>query len=665
MSRSQASQHIGLMARRGNETNVLSSPNNLVSDIYVCPQCWQEDLATFGDFAFYRSHHMPGVTVCHKHGCSLRKYDEGKDVDQYTILEEKANALTYANFCHDMLHSGIQCDFLSIKKLVPSIHLATYINQEEVLFQLMQKYGSVDVIKANLVTISQKTEFEQIASERFSLISPWREDIIALKCNICGREFISSPYRVISGWGCPQCDCVFTNDELFQRLFDAQNDGTYTLLSPFTGMSDYITVHHSICSKNQRIRARSFIIENTRCECEHMISEEQARASIEYSGEFKVEAFESTSIPVRIRHMVCGHTFSWNYHKFLQYPWCKICNPRIPTQETFIQEIENLVGDEYILEGEYVNRTSTVQIRHNRCGCVQTYRPSRFLDGARCSKCTTEYTKTELERVVREISLGKYLCVGPKTKNLETVKDTDTGVEKYMSQQRILQELMRPTPSPILPLKRRNLNIAMPTTQEKSLFTWLCNHYSQNDMIFLEDIQIDGLDYNIIKNAMQEFVESKKLKRIAPGIFSFHDTTFTPHETIIHKYMLRNGKRIGFLTNHSFAYDLGLSDEKPKRISIVTNKESQQHGRNRTFLGVDLKLHGSRIPVDDSNYAQLAVLTFVLSEKRLKCCTQGDKNNVLRQWLETKEITYSDFDDYYQYFPSWAKNIIAQIYGDK
>lgn len=595
-----------------------------------------------------------------------------------------------------MLYSGIQCDLSSmmqlirrklmkekteyllekeetaeyealfaggIKNYISSVAPAvSYTDQKECLALLLLLFGSVEELKAELVTASLQSDFNQVAADRFEMLSPWREDILELKCTVCGFRFFTTPYRLISGWGCPNCDRELSDDAMFQRLFDSQNDGTYTLCSEFLGLSKHITLHHNTCGSTYKIRARNFIIENARCECEYMISEEQARTAIESFGEFELLTFESTSAPVQIRHLKCKRAFSWNYYGFLQHPWCKLCSPSVSGQDMFIREMKELVGNEYTLMDNYVDRTSKVRMRHNQCNCTHEYLPARFLDGGRCSKCTPEYTRAEFARVVREISLGRYVWNGPKTNNLEIVLDTATGDEKYLSQARILQELMRPTPSPILPLKEKNLNVALPVTNAESVFAWLCEHYTQSELISLEDIKIDGLSYAVTKNAAQTLVEDGKLIRVTSGLFSFPNFTFSPYEIMAHKYLIRNGKRIGYLKDHSFAYELGLREKMPQRISIATNQESQRHGRSRTFLGMDLKLHGSSVPIDNKNYPILTVLSFLINEKRLKCCTQGDKNQAIQKWLTEKNIVAADFEEYYQYFPSWSKKMIESIY---
>ena len=61
------------------------------------------------------------------------------------------------------------------------------------------------------------------------------------------------------------------------------------------------------------------------------------------------------------------------------------------THEDFVEEVYNLVGDEYKVTGSYVNSQTKIEIKHNHkdCNyCTFTPTPSRFLRGQRCPICT-------------------------------------------------------------------------------------------------------------------------------------------------------------------------------------------------------------------------------------------------------------------------------------
>lgn len=59
------------------------------------------------------------------------------------------------------------------------------------------------------------------------------------------------------------------------------------------------------------------------------------------------------------------------------------------THEEFVQEVYDLVGDEYTVLGEYVKAREKIQIRHNTCGDEYMVLPNAFTSkGIRCPKCS-------------------------------------------------------------------------------------------------------------------------------------------------------------------------------------------------------------------------------------------------------------------------------------
>ena len=62
--------------------------------------------------------------------------------------------------------------------------------------------------------------------------------------------------------------------------------------------------------------------------------------------------------------------------------------PKKKTQEEFIQEVYNLVKDEYTVLGEYINCHTKILVRHNKCNNEYYVCPNNFLNGKRCPKCS-------------------------------------------------------------------------------------------------------------------------------------------------------------------------------------------------------------------------------------------------------------------------------------
>lgn len=90
--------------------------------------------------------------------------------------------------------------------------------------------------------------------------------------------------------------------------------------------------------------------------------------------------------------------------------------PRRKTHEEFVKEVYELVGDEYEVLGLYVNNHSGIGIKHHKCGNLINVKPYNFLNGNRCKYCgqrhkrTTEEFKEEVYNLVGEdyIVVGEY-----------------------------------------------------------------------------------------------------------------------------------------------------------------------------------------------------------------------------------------------------------------
>ena len=67
----------------------------------------------------------------------------------------------------------------------------------------------------------------------------------------------------------------------------------------------------------------------------------------------------------------------------------------------------------------------------------------------------------------------------------------------------------------------------------------------------------------------------------------------------------------------------------------------------------------------DENYAVLAVMSFVINEKRLKACNVQNKKEFILKWLDERNVKQEDFESYYQYYPKWISSMIAELYREE
>ena len=325
---------------------------------------------------------------------------------------------------------------------------------------------------------------------------------------------------------------------------------------------------------------------------------------------------------------------------------------RSPTEwdeNRFIQEIYDLTGDEYTLLGSYAGMNTGVSIKHNKCGKVQRYKPAAFLDGSRCKYCNEYISENHFKRIVSEVSLGRYEVTSKRTENLYTITDTSTGRRVDLSKAKILQELRRPTSSELLPLdavgKEPDNSTAIATTER-----WITENCQHGVPIFLEDIDIEGIPYPILKKCVESLCKQKKiLKFIAPGIYMFAEDDISDDCIVEAKYLVRNGKRIGYPIGSNALYLLGIIRDKPDEYRVVTNKETSKNvtGRTKTFLGHKLRIHGSEIWIDESNWKILMVLDTVVNlRKYLHGADYASAMVKLIEFVKSNNLTPVDFSQY-------------------
>lgn len=430
----------------------------LIPEFLYCPKCKQEEMDTYGHYYLHRIHHLPGVTVCHKHGIPL------VTLENNIPLAFKVDDVDYARFAADLLFSGLHTNINEIQK----------------------------------VTLEHT------------------HDIPATLQN----GFYSSKYDKIP-------DIIRC---LLHTFSNVKNLASY--LKP--------------CEINM-------------------------------------------SAPVLKRRK------------------------NIP----FEHHVSNLVGNEYTIIGEYKGQNHPIEIRHEKCGYVQTYLPKHFLNGARCSHCTKIVSPGIFPSVVNYMTNGQYKVIHSVSHNLYEIAEAE-GATIEISAPRFFQEILRPTPSDILPVPVKQLRTDWNIWEAerpkristKDLYARICSLYNHDDIIFMEDLRTNFPDdfYKALKSGVKTLIRNGKLYRVETGIYTLSPIKLTPKELITQKYLVRNGKRIGIYDSKSLAYEMGMAKEPPDKLYIMTNKEAMTHGRNRIINGLPVHIRGNELLITEENYKFIMVL---------------------------------------------------------
>lgn len=188
--------------------------------------------------------------------------------------------------------------------------------------------------------IGIKKTHEKFKEEVFNLVGDKYEVLgqyinaktkIKIKHTICNHEFEKNPMIFLQGQRCPYCygHKRITHDEFVNKVFEIVGN-EYTVLGEY---------------KNKRTK-------------------------------------------IKMKHNICNYEFEMKPCDFLnghRCDFCFGCNKK--TREEFVEDVFNIVGDEYIVLGEYITSTQNIRMKHKNCGNEFDMKPGNFLHGQRCPVC--------------------------------------------------------------------------------------------------------------------------------------------------------------------------------------------------------------------------------------------------------------------------------------
>ena len=144
-----------------------------------------------------------------------------------------------------------------------------------------------------------------------------------------------------------------------------------------------------------------------------------------------LEIYIDAKTKIKCRHNIkeCGHEWSVKPSEFLKEKGtrCPKCFGRIKkTNEQFLEEVYELVGEEYAFLEKYKNTDTKILCKHNTdyCGYEWKITPSNFLKGRRCPKCAGVSKKTD-----REFKRDVYNLVGDEYTFLDEYRGANTDIE--------------------------------------------------------------------------------------------------------------------------------------------------------------------------------------------------------------------------------------------
>ena len=175
--------------------------------------------------------------------------------------------------------------------------------------------------------------------------------------------------------------------------------------------------------------------------------------------------------------------------------------------------------------------------------------------------------------------------------------------------------------------------------------TYLLENYGYNEPIFLNELSIEGLSENAVRQAVKRLAKSGFLERYDSGIYYIPKqggllgkSYLDPSVVIMRKYIQNKSNIYGYVTGLAFANQLGLTTQMPAVIEVVTNREAT-NGRMITVGSQRARIKKSSIPISNKNAEILQLLDSIGQIEKYTEQTKKETIATFITYIQKKKFT--------------------------
>ena len=241
---------------------------------------------------------------------------------------------------------------------------------------------------------------------------------IKVKHNKCGHTYEVAPNAFLKGRRCPYCSSSAkrTDAQFKQEVYNLVGN-EYTFLDTYVNAKTKIRVKHNKCGHIYKVKPSHFL-EGTRCpRCAKLsLSNKLSKSDNQFKQEVYnlvgneytfLDTYVNATTKLKVKHNKCGKIYNVLPSNFLKGNRCPYCNGNAKkTGARFKQEVQDLVGDEYTVLGSYINTNTKIKIKHNICGTVYKVRPHTFLEGYRCPHCNSSKGELIINKILKSLDIN-------------------------------------------------------------------------------------------------------------------------------------------------------------------------------------------------------------------------------------------------------------------
>lgn len=174
---------------------------------------------------------------------------------------------------------------------------------------------------------------------------------------------------------------------------------------------------------------------------------------------------------------------------------------------------------------------------------------------------------------------------------------------------------------------------------------YLEENYGYNEPIFINEIRLDGISDNALRQYFKRMLKSGNMARFDTGIYYLPKASrllkksyLDPMKVIIRKYIQTTTEFYGYFAGATFANQIGLTSQMPAMLEIITSKETTK-GRTVTVGSQTIRLKRPVTAITSENAGLLQFLDAVSQAEKYSELSDMETGVLLKNYA--KQQNYS------------------------
>lgn len=174
---------------------------------------------------------------------------------------------------------------------------------------------------------------------------------------------------------------------------------------------------------------------------------------------------------------------------------------------------------------------------------------------------------------------------------------------------------------------------------------YLEKNYGYNEPIFINEIQLEGINDNAMRQYFKRMLKSGDLARFDTGIYYLPKASrllkksyLDPMKVIVRKYIQSTTEIYGYFAGATFANQIGLTTQMPATLEIITSKEATK-GRNVSIGSQTVRLKRPAIDITFENVGLLQFLDAVSQAEKYSELSDTETGALLKNYVKQKNYS--------------------------